>query len=70
MYLAVNDMAKKYNEEFKHILYFTPVFFMRTFRTFTSLLEERKKNVVQIQKRYNKGLKRIKKCMRNVKAYS
>ena len=70
MYLAANDMAKKYVEEFKHVLYFTPVFFIRTFRTFTRLLDERKKNVVEIQKRYNKGLKRLKKCMKNVKVYS
>ena len=70
MYLSVNEMSKKYVEEFKHILYFTPVFFINTFRTFTRLLDERKNNVVEVQKRYDKGLKRIKKCMREVKAYS
>ena len=70
MYLATNEMSKKYVEEFKHHLYFTPVFFLRTFRTFTHLLDERKKNVVEIQKRYDKGLKRIKKCMKNVKVYA
>ena len=70
MYLAVNELSKRYNEEFKHILYFTPVFFIRTFRTFTYLLDERKNNVVEIQKRYDKGLIELKKCMREVKIYN
>lgn len=48
MYLATIEMAKKYHEEHGHVLYFTPVFFMRTFRIFTRLLEERKHNVVEI----------------------
>ena len=39
MYLATCDVAKRFHEEHKHILYFTPVFFLRTFRTFISLLE-------------------------------
>ena len=70
MYIATNDMAKRFHEEHQHILYFTPVFFMRTFRTFTQLLDERKTNVVEIQKRYTKGLEKIKTTMAEVKYYS
>lgn len=70
MYQAANVMAKRYHEEHAHILYFTPVFFIRTFRTFTRLLEERKLNVVEIQNRYNKGLEKLKVTMKEVKYYS
>ena len=48
MYLAAIDMGKKYHEEHGHVAYFTPVFFLRTFRMFTKLLDERKNNVVEI----------------------
>jgi hypothetical protein len=48
MYIATTEMAKRFHEEHQHVLYFTPVFFMRTFRTFTQLLDERKNNVVDI----------------------
>lgn len=48
MYLAAADMSKKFHEEHKHVIYFTPVFFIRTFRTFRRLLAERKSNVVEI----------------------
>lgn len=48
MYTATTEMAKKYNEEHGHVLYFTPVFFMRTFSIFKRLLKERKHNVVEI----------------------
>ena len=70
MYLATCDVAKRFHEEHKHILYFTPVFFLRTFRTFISLLESRKNNVVEIQKRYDKGLEKIKTTMAEVQYYS
>lgn len=48
MYLAAGEMGKRYHEQHKHVLYFTPVFFLRTFRVFTRLLEERKHNVEEI----------------------
>ena len=48
MYHAVNEMSKRYNEEHGHVLYFTPVFFLRTFTIFKRLIEERKHNVVEI----------------------
>ena len=70
MYLATIDLSKAYKEEFQHVLYMTPVFFMRTFRIFTRLLEERKKNVVEIQQRYDKGLDKIKETIAEVKAYN
>lgn len=70
MYLAAIDMGKKYHEEHGHIAYFTPVFFLRTFRMFTKLLDERKNNVVEIQARYDKGLDKIKETIDEVKRYS
>ena len=48
MFMATQELSKKYIEEHSHILYFTPVFFIRTFRIFTRLLDERKHNVVEI----------------------
>ena len=70
MYQATCDMGKRYHEEHGHILYFTPVFFIRTFREVTRLLEERKINVVEIQNRYNKGLEKLKVTMKEVKHYA
>ena len=66
MYLASNELAKRYHEDHGHVLYFTPVFFLRTFTIFKRLIEERKYNVVQIQSRYSKGLKKLKRSMREV----
>ena len=70
MYLAAGEVGKRYHEQHKHVLYFTPVFFLRTFRVFTRLLEERKHNVEEIQRRYDKGLEKIKETMAEVKAFS
>ena len=70
MYHAACEMSKRYHEEHRHVLYFTPAFFIRTFSTFTQLLDERKQNVVEIQKRYDKGLDKLRETMAEVKAYS
>ena len=70
MYLAACEMGKRYHEQHKHVLYFTPVFFIRTFRVFTRLLEERKHNVEEIQRRYDKGLEKIKETMAEVRDFS
>lgn len=45
MYITTNEMAKRYQEEHGHVLYFTPVFFLRTFSIFKRLIGERKYNV-------------------------
>ena len=42
MYQQSIELSKIYHDEFRHVVYITPVFFMRTFRIFTRLLEERK----------------------------
>ena len=42
MYLETCKVAKRFKEDHHHTLYFTPVFFMRTFKTYRSLLKERK----------------------------
>ena len=70
MYMATNEIAKNYNEEQGHVLYFTPVFFMRTFSIFKRLLKERRHNVIEIQSRYKKGLKKLKRTMREVESYN
>lgn len=70
IYLATQDFAKVFHEKHQHILYFTPVFFLRTFRTFTNLLQERKDNVVEVRKRYDKGLEKLKETMSEVQYYS
>ena len=67
MYLKSLKVAKQYMEETQHKLYFTPVAYIRTFKTFTRLLDERRKNVVDIQKRYDKGMAKIKETMDAVK---
>jgi hypothetical protein len=46
IYLDTIQFAKQYQEETKHVLTFTPVFFLRTFKTYVRLLEERRKNVM------------------------
>jgi hypothetical protein len=48
MYLKSLKLAKEYHEDTKHKLYFSPVSFIRTFKTFSRLLEERRKNVIEI----------------------
>ena len=48
MYMTTLEMAKKFREGHGHTLYFTPVFFIRTFSTFTRMLGQRKQNVVEI----------------------
>ena len=70
MYVQTKKMAKKFKDEHQHTLYFTPVFFIRTFKTYRNLLKERKKNVEEIQKRYDKGLNKIKKTQDAVNAYN
>jgi hypothetical protein len=42
------------------VLTYTPVFFIRTFKTYQRLLEERSRNVNEIQARYEEGLRKIK----------
>lgn len=69
MYLKSLKMAKEYHEDTKHKLYFSPVSFIRTFKTFSRLLEERRKNVIEIQKRYDEGMSKIKETMDAVKWY-
>jgi dynein heavy chain len=70
MYVQTTRMAKKFKTEHLHTLYFTPVFFIRTFSTYRHLLRERKQNVEEIQKRYDKGLSKIKATQDAVTAYN
>ena len=70
MYIETCKVAKRFKEDHQHTLYFTPVFFMTTFKTYRSLLKERKQNVESIQKRYDKGLKEIKKTQDAVNYYN
>lgn len=51
------------------MLTFTPVFFIRTFKTYQRLLEERQQNVLKIQYRYEKGLKKIKQTIDATEKY-
>jgi len=69
MYLQTLKVAKRYQEEHQHTLYFTPVFYLRVFKTFTRLLEERKRNVKEIQKRYEEGLDKIRSTVEAIQDY-
>lgn len=69
IYLDTIQLAKQYQEETKHVLTFTPVFYLRTFKTYKRLLEERRKNVMSIQNRYEEGLKKIKLTQHAIEAY-
>lgn len=48
IYLDTIQFAKIYQQDTEHVLTFTPVFFIRTFKTYQRLLEERQQNVVKI----------------------
>ena len=48
MYVETKRMAKRFKDDHLHTLYFTPVFFIRTFKTYRHLLKERKRNVQEI----------------------
>ncbi|CDW77756.1 dynein heavy chain axonemal [Stylonychia lemnae] len=59
MYLNAKEMSKKFFQQSGQILYFTPSSFLGMFSNFRRLHTERKKNVMDIQKRYENGLERI-----------
>lgn len=62
IYLDTINFAKQYMEETGHQINFTPVFFIRTFKMYSLLLDERKRNVTSIQHRYEDGLAKFKAC--------
>jgi len=60
MYQDCKAMAKKAFGETDQILYFTPALFLNMFSNFKRLFHQRKKNVEDIQKRYENGLESLK----------
>ena len=69
MYLSTQKIAKKFQGDFNHTLYFTPCFFIRVFETYRKLLGERTKNVEKISKEYAAGLDKIRNMMDTCRKY-
>ena len=67
MYLDSLTVAKQYQEDSLHTVYYTPVLFMRTFKTYSRLLSQRKKNVMEIRNRYEEGLSKLQETIKSVR---
>ena len=59
MYLAAQDMTKKYAEEQGQVMYLTPILYLRVFSCYRKLLKERQEVVKDISARYDAGLEKI-----------
>ena len=69
VFLQTKKISKFYLKEQDHALYFTPVFYFRSFMTFSRLLSERKGNVADIQDRYANGLNKIKETIEQIQNF-
>jgi len=59
IYLITIQFAKQYQEKHQQILYFTPVFFLRSFTAFRRLFADRQHNVSETENKYLEGLDKI-----------
>jgi len=55
-------MTRKYAEDEKHILTFTPTVYLSVFKCYKKLLKERKEIVKDVSQRYDQGLQKIRNC--------
>jgi hypothetical protein len=53
MFISAQDMTRKYAEEEKHILTFTPTVYLSVFKCYKKLLKERKEIVKDVSQRYD-----------------
>ena len=65
-YQLVIKFSRKYEEKNKHILYFTPQFFLRSLQVYRKLLKVREHNVTETQNRFEKGLDKLKETLQKV----
>ena len=69
MYLYAQEVCKKYAEDEKQILHFTPTHFLQIFQCYKRLLKERQLAMKEMSERYEAGLEKIRQTQNAIHSY-